>query len=73
MTNDVPSHDAILHADFLYMTSGGMRIDRESYLKRWANLFDPEVVPYWDTRDELITVYWPGGAGARHQQAHGAP
>ena len=57
VTNDVASHDAILHPDFICLTSNGMRIDRASYLKRWANLFDPEVVIYWDTRDELITVH----------------
>lgn len=57
VTNDVPSHDAILHPDFICLASNGMRIDRASYLRRWANLFDPEVVIYWDTRDELITVH----------------
>ena len=57
VTNDVPSHDAILHPDFICLSSNGMRIDRASYLKRWANLFDPEVVIYWDTRDELITIH----------------
>jgi hypothetical protein len=56
VTNDVPSHDAILHADFLYITGGGGRVDRETYLKRWATGFDPEIITYWDVRDELITV-----------------
>ena len=56
VTNDVPSHDAILHADFISISSNGMRLDRASYLRRWANLFDPEVITYWDTRDELITI-----------------
>jgi hypothetical protein len=56
VTNDVPSQDAILHDDFLYITGGGGRVDRETYLKRWATGFDPEVIPYWDVRDELITV-----------------
>lgn len=59
VTNDVPSHDAILHPDFICLSSNGMRIDRASYLKRWANLFNPEVVIYWDTRDELIAVHGP--------------
>ena len=57
MTNDVPAHDAILHPDFICLSSNGARIDRASYLRRWQNLFDPEVVIYWDTRDELITVH----------------
>jgi hypothetical protein len=54
--NDVASHDAILHPDFLYVTSGGGRVDRATYLKNWATGFDPHVIPYWDTRDELITI-----------------
>jgi len=56
VTNDVPSHDAILHPGFTGIMSNGMRIDRASYLKRWATAFDPKVIVYWDTRDELITI-----------------
>ncbi|MFM9841666.1 MAG: nuclear transport factor 2 family protein [Dongiaceae bacterium] len=54
--NDVKSHDAMLHADFIGIQSDGSRIDRASYLKKWATGFDPEVIVYWDVRDELITV-----------------
>lgn len=56
VTNDVASHDAILHPAFVCIANNGKRIDRATYLKRWADLFDPEVVVYWDTRDELITI-----------------
>ena len=56
ITNDVPSHDAILHRDFVCMTARGTRENRDAYLKRWATGFDPEVVVYWDTRDEQITI-----------------
>jgi ketosteroid isomerase-like protein len=28
----------------------------DAYLARWATGFDPEVVVYWDVRDERITV-----------------
>jgi hypothetical protein len=56
ITNDVPSHDAILHPGFTGIMSNGARIDRVAYLKRWATAFDPKVIVYWDTRDELITV-----------------
>lgn len=59
ITNDVASHDAILHPDFVSISSNGMRLDRAGYLKRWANLFDPEVIVYWDTRDENITLLGP--------------
>lgn len=54
--NDVLSHDAILHADFVGVQSNGARIDRASYLKRWATGFDPQIIVYWDVRDELITI-----------------
>ena len=56
ITNDVPSHDAILHRDFVSISSNGMRMGRADYLKRWANLCDPDVLIYWDVRDEFITI-----------------
>lgn len=54
--NDVRSHDAILHPDFIYIRSNGGRVDRATYLKRWASGFDPDVIVYWDVRDEFITL-----------------
>jgi ketosteroid isomerase-like protein len=57
VTNDVKSHDALLHPGFISMTSRGARVSRSDYLKRWATGFDPEVIVYWDYRDELITVF----------------
>jgi hypothetical protein len=54
--NDVKSHDAILHADFVYIRSNGSRVDRAAYLKGWATGFDPQVIIYWDVRDEFITI-----------------
>lgn len=57
VTNDVKSHDAILHERFICITSRGEREGREKYLARWASGFDPEVFLYWDTRDELISLF----------------
>ena len=57
VTSDVASHDAILHPDFINIWPTGQRWDRASYLKYWATAFDPKVIPYWDVRDELITVF----------------
>lgn len=54
--NDVVAHDAILHGDFISIQSNGARVDRAAYLKKWATGFDPEIIPYWDVRDELITI-----------------
>lgn len=56
VTRDVASHDAILHPAFINIWPTGQRWDRASYLKYWATAFDPKVIPYWDVRDELITV-----------------
>ena len=56
VTNDVAAHDALLHPSFLYIRSDGARVDRATYLQGWATGFDPEVIVYWDVRDELITV-----------------
>ena len=56
VTSDVASHDAILHPAFINIWPTGQRWDRASYLKYWATAFDPKLIPYWDYRDELITV-----------------
>src|SRR6266568_855140 len=72
VTNDVPSHDAILHPGFVNIWPTGQRWDRATYLKYWATAFDPKVIVYWDVRDELITVIGDV-ALARHQQAYAPP
>jgi hypothetical protein len=56
VTNDVKSHDAIIHEAFVSILPNGGRQSRQDYLTRWATGFDPEVIVYWDYRDELITV-----------------
>ena len=57
VTNDVASHDAILHPYFRAIYSAGNHIDRASYLEHWATGFDSEVITYWDMRDQRITVH----------------
>lgn len=57
VTNDVKSHDAITHERFICMTSKGERVEKQTYLARWATGFDPEVIVYWDTRDEQISIF----------------
>ena len=57
ITNDVASHDAILHKDFICITPTGARVSRANYLKAWATGYDPELIPYFDYRDELIHVF----------------
>src|ERR1044072_3871475 len=57
VTKDVASHDATLHERFINIWPTGQRWDRATYLKYWATAFDPKLIPYWDVRDELISVF----------------
>jgi hypothetical protein len=57
VTNDVPSHDAILHPAFRSMTSNGAHVERADYLRKWAHGFDGNVLVYWDMRDERISIF----------------
>jgi hypothetical protein len=56
VTNDRPSHEAILHPAFRSIATTGQQIDRATYLANWAAGFSPDTIPYWDMRDERITV-----------------
>lgn len=56
VTNDVASHDAILHPSFRAITSSGAHVDRATYLSAWATGFSADAIPYWDMRDERITI-----------------
>jgi uncharacterized protein DUF4440 len=56
VTNDVASHDAILHPQFRTISSTGSHLDRAAYLGYWASGFSPDVIVYWDMRDERITL-----------------
>ncbi len=57
ITNDVAAHDAITHGRFLYISASGARVERAEYLRQWATGFDPDVIVYWDVRDERIDVF----------------
>src|SRR5262245_23804706 len=57
VTNDVAAHDAIIHPKFRTVTSVGGHMDREAYLTEWATGYDPDIIPYWDMRDEQITLH----------------
>lgn len=56
VTNNVQAHDALLHPQFVCINPTGERIERARYLKGWATAFNADRIPYWDTRDELITL-----------------
>ena len=57
VTNDVAAHSAIIHSEFRTVTSSGGHMDRAAYLLEWATGFDPDIIPYWDMRDERITLH----------------
>lgn len=57
VSNDVASHAAMLHPDFIEIGSSGARQGRASYLLEWATGFDPKVITYWDMRDEHIAIH----------------
>jgi Domain of unknown function (DUF4440) len=57
VTNDVASHDAILHERFTSILPNGARLSRQDYLTAWATGFDPDVIVYWDYRDERIDIF----------------
>ena len=57
ITNDVPSHDAILHPEFICISPTGARVSRAAYLDAWATGFDAGRFPYYDYRDEKIDVF----------------
>ncbi len=57
VTNDAEAHDAIIHTRFVCVMPNGARLDRKSYLKRWATAFDPEEFVYFDYRNESISIF----------------
>ncbi|MGL4813241.1 MAG: nuclear transport factor 2 family protein [Beijerinckiaceae bacterium] len=59
VTNDVASHDALLHPRFAYLAGDGRRVARAPYLAAWATGFDPDEIIYWDLRGEEISVIGP--------------
>ena len=56
VTNDVATHDRIIHEKFQYINSKGKWINRKDYLESWKTGFDPEKIIYWDYRSEKISI-----------------
>lgn len=57
VTCDVASHDAIIHPRFVSILPSGTIQNRADYLADWAKDFDPDLIPYWDMRDQHITLF----------------
>jgi len=54
VTNDIVSHNEIIHHEFVCITSDGRTVGREEYMKNWQHGYDGYV--YWDYRDEHISI-----------------
>ena len=54
---DVASQASIIHPRFTCIMPTGQRLARDEYLKYWATGFDPDVITYWDYRDERIEIF----------------
>ena len=57
VTCDVASHDAMIDPRFVCISSSGAVHEHTDYLESWATDFDPDVILYWDMRDEHITIF----------------
>lgn len=57
VTCDVASQASIIHPRFTCIMPTGQRLERADYLKYWATGFDPDVITYWDYRDERIEIF----------------
>jgi len=57
VTNDVAAQAAIVHKRFTCIMPNGLRLNRADYLTYWATGFDPDVITYWDYRDEKIEIF----------------
>lgn len=57
ITRDVTSHDEITHPNFTLINVSGLYWTKDTYLEDWATAFDPDVMIYFDLRDERISVF----------------
>lgn len=55
--SDVDAHEAIIHERFTCIMPTGERFERKQYLTYWAIAFNPSITPYYDYRDERISVF----------------
>ena len=57
LTNDVESHEGIIHPRFTYISNKGKVVERDEYLKAWASGYDPKVDLSFEYFDERINVF----------------
>lgn len=57
ITRDVESHDEITHPDFTLINASGLYWNKGTCLEDWGTAFDPDVMIYFDLRDERISIF----------------
>jgi hypothetical protein len=57
VTNDTASHNTIVHKDFVYISSSGKIIPRDTYMNNWAHDYDPKVYKSFEYDNEFIRIF----------------
>jgi hypothetical protein len=57
VTNDTASHNTIVHKDFVYISSSGKIVPRDTYMNNWAHDYDPKVYKSFEYSNEFIRVF----------------
>jgi len=57
LTQDVQSHDEIIHKDFVCIKSDGRIVEREEYLEKWATDFENSGYTFFIYQDESIRIF----------------
>ena len=57
LTQDVLSHNEIIHKDFVCIESNGSIVSRDVYLKHWPTDFDNSGYTSFEYKDECIRIF----------------
>lgn len=57
VTQDTVSHDKIIHNDFVCIQSNGSIVDRDEYMRGWANGYQHSGYTSFSYTDEVIRIF----------------
>jgi hypothetical protein len=57
ITNDVVSHNEIIHKDYVYISVDGKIVSRDDYMKAWAHGWDDKVDKAFEYKNEVIRIF----------------
>ena len=57
ITNDVVSHNEIIHKDYVYISVDGKIVSRDDYMKAWAHGWDDKVDKAFEYTNEVIRIF----------------